>query len=180
MGNKMKTGKGFSLIEVMVAVFVMAIGLLGLASLHGLTMKNNNNALYRTVAFQLANQMAEGMRANQGLTSGYLNAFAQGNGQSSQQSAVMSIGGEGENGGSAGGDSFGPSCFASTPCDAPSMVRYEVAAWLKSLEYQLPGGTGTITRDAASNLIAINVSWQERVAGQLQGEQKSHTLLVNL
>lgn len=167
MVNSIQSKEGFTLIEVMVAVFVMAIGLLGLASLHGLAMKNNNNALYRTVAFQLANQMAEGMRANRGLADGYLNAFT----QSQQNNATAT---EDESA------SFGPSCFGSAPCDTSSLIRYEVSAWLKSLEYQLPGGTGTITRDAASNLIAINVSWQERVAGQMQGEQKSHTLLVNL
>ena len=172
-----KSVQGFSLIEVMVAVFVMAIGLLGLASLHGLAMKNNNNALHRTVAFQLANQMAEGMRANQGLTNGYLSAFSQ-NGQSDGNSQSNSR--EGAADGQGEQASFGPSCFGTVPCDSASMVRYEVAAWLKSLEYQLPGGTGTITRDAASNLIAINVSWQERVTGQMQGEQKTHTLLINL
>jgi type IV pilus assembly protein PilV len=55
---------GFSLIEVMVALLVTSVGLLGLASLQLVSLKQNHGAYLRSQATALAHDMVERMRAN--------------------------------------------------------------------------------------------------------------------
>jgi type IV pilus assembly protein PilV len=55
---------GFTLIEVLVAVFVLAIGLLGAASLQVVGTRGSNSAYYRSQATLIANDLAERMHVN--------------------------------------------------------------------------------------------------------------------
>lgn len=64
--HRIRSPKGFTLIEVLVALVVLSLGLLGLASLQLLGLKNTNNAYYRTQASMFANNMVERIRANPG------------------------------------------------------------------------------------------------------------------
>lgn len=59
-----KTVTGATLIEVMVALLIMSIGLLGLASLQLSGVNTNSNSEKRTQAAFIANDMVERMRAN--------------------------------------------------------------------------------------------------------------------
>lgn len=59
-----KQNHGFTLLEVMVAVFVLAIGLLGMAHLQITSLKHNQSAEFRTQAALLAADMLDRMRAN--------------------------------------------------------------------------------------------------------------------
>lgn len=54
---------GFSLIEVLVAVLILAIGLLGVAGVQVISMQNTSNANLRTQATIYAQDMAEQIRA---------------------------------------------------------------------------------------------------------------------
>ena len=56
--------RGFTLLEVMIAVFVLAIGLLGMAHLQITSLKHNQTAEFRTQAALLAADMLDRMRAN--------------------------------------------------------------------------------------------------------------------
>ncbi len=55
---------GFSLMEVMVAVFVLAVGIVSVAGLQFTAKRGNFEAIQRSTATQLANDMVERMRAN--------------------------------------------------------------------------------------------------------------------
>ena len=55
---------GFSLIEVLVALLVLAIGLLGLAALQAQGLRFNHDAYVRTQATHLAYDIIDRMRAN--------------------------------------------------------------------------------------------------------------------
>lgn len=55
---------GFSLMEVLVAVLILAIGLLGLAGLQSTAMKQTHSAATRSKAAVLAYDMVDRMRAN--------------------------------------------------------------------------------------------------------------------
>jgi len=56
--------RGFSLVEVLVAVVLLSIGLLGLAKLQFWGVRHTGSAYFRTQATQIANEMVERMRAN--------------------------------------------------------------------------------------------------------------------
>lgn len=55
--------RGFNLLEVMVAMFVLAFGLLGLAALQVQTLRSNYSAMLRTQATFLAIDVTERIRA---------------------------------------------------------------------------------------------------------------------
>ncbi len=69
-----QTQEGFNLIEVMIAIFVLAIGLLGMASIQLTGLRSNQSAYFRTQASILAYDIADRMRANsaQALATGYV------------------------------------------------------------------------------------------------------------
>lgn len=56
--------KGFTLIEVLFAVIIMSLGLLGLAGLQATGLRNNTSSYLRSQATFLAYDMADRIRAN--------------------------------------------------------------------------------------------------------------------
>lgn len=70
--------QGFTLIEVMVAIVVLSIGLLGLAGLMASSLKNSHSAYHRTQATWFAYDALDRMRTNRevALAKGYDLALA--------------------------------------------------------------------------------------------------------
>ena len=62
--NNLYQSKGFSMIEVLVTVLILAIGLLGLASMQVQALKGSADGGQRGKAVWLAQEIAERMRAN--------------------------------------------------------------------------------------------------------------------
>ncbi len=56
--------KGFSMIEVLVSLFILGVGLLGLATLQMTNLKNNHSAQQRTTATVLAYDLFDRIRLN--------------------------------------------------------------------------------------------------------------------
>jgi type IV pilus assembly protein PilV len=55
---------GFSLIEVLVAIVILSLGILGLAGLQAASIRNTSASGQRTIAINLAADIADRMRAN--------------------------------------------------------------------------------------------------------------------
>lgn len=124
--------RGASLIEVMIAVLVFSIGLLGAGIMNSSAMKNTHNAYLRSQASFLADSMAERMRANPaGVTAG------------------------GYNGGFSGASPALPGCGigASAGCDAAGVAQRDRAVVGQQVTNLLPAGAGNI----ACNLNAVPV-----------------------
>lgn len=62
--------RGITMIEVLVALIILSIGLLGLASLQANSLKYNQSAYMRTQATQYAYDIADRMRANRDVALG--------------------------------------------------------------------------------------------------------------
>lgn len=62
--SRFRRDRGFSLIEVLIALLVLAIGLLGLAALQAQGLRFNHDAYVRTQATNLAYDIVDRMRAN--------------------------------------------------------------------------------------------------------------------
>ncbi len=73
----MRKQAGFTLIEILVTVVILAVGLLGLAGLQATSLKYNSTAYQRSQATSLAYDIIDRMRANAGRArSGYYNRNA--------------------------------------------------------------------------------------------------------
>src|SRR5579863_5743578 len=59
-----KTIAGFSLIEVLIALVILSIGLLGIAAMVSESLKSKESSYYRTQALDLASEIVDRMRAN--------------------------------------------------------------------------------------------------------------------
>ncbi|WP_306522463.1 type IV pilus modification protein PilV [Rheinheimera sp.] len=64
LSARLKLQKGVSLLEVLIAVLVLSVGLLGVAGLQTANIRNTQSAHQRTMAVLLASSMAERIRAN--------------------------------------------------------------------------------------------------------------------
>ena len=126
---------GFTLIEVLVAVLVMSIGLLGLASLQATSLRFNNDSSAQTQAAYLTSDMADRMRANVSKAAGYPAQAA------------------GEN----------ANCYTAAGCTPDEMAANDIFEW-KALTESLPGGQGAITA-LAGGLFTITVMWDEQRSG---------------
>jgi len=62
--HHIKSSTGFTLLEVMIAMVIFSIGLLGLAGIQAVALSNNNSAYTRTVSMQLAYNMTDVLRAS--------------------------------------------------------------------------------------------------------------------
>lgn len=148
---------GFSMIELLVAVLVMGVGVLGITGLQMVSLQNNRSALVRSEAVQLAYDMMDRIRANPG-------ANYDGLGVGDDPPAATN-------------------CVAGN-CSAAQMVAFDQASWkcvlgnfntnavctglraagvLAPVAAQpgLPSGDGSIAVDGATGVVSISVTWQE-------------------
>ncbi len=118
---------GFSLIEVLVALFVLSIGLLGLAGLQTLGLKFNTQSYQRTQAVLNAYDIVDRIRANAGgIAVGVYDNIG------------ITV--------PAPGLPLNPDCGAVTPCDNTQMADYDIAQWKNSLTELLTQGKGAVCR----------------------------------
>jgi type IV pilus assembly protein PilV len=68
--------RGLSLIEVLVAMVILSLGLLGMAGLQAAGLRTSQSSFYRAQAAQYAEDMAERMRANLGQAANYAIAMS--------------------------------------------------------------------------------------------------------
>jgi type IV pilus assembly protein PilV len=67
-----RSAGGFSMIEVLIALVVLGIGLLGLALLQTMNLRYTKSAQQRTQAINLASELLDTMRANRSEAAAYL------------------------------------------------------------------------------------------------------------
>jgi len=132
---------GFTLMEVLIALLILSIGLLGLASLQTNGLRSNQMASMRTTATQLANDIADRMRANPTGVDAQSYVIA-----TSDADPVIPV---------------GETCEGTT-CTAPQMATYDLAQWRGAVR-ALPGGTSAIVRTVTGTVVThtITVYWDE-------------------
>ena len=67
----LRTARGFTLIEVLIAVLILSIGLLSLALTQANSMRNNHSSYLRTQATLMAGDILDSVRANRAVAGGY-------------------------------------------------------------------------------------------------------------
>jgi type IV pilus assembly protein PilV len=167
--------RGFSLVEVLVALVIIGVGMLGLAKIEVLAYASTSTASQRSIAALEAASLAAAMHSNRN----YWSATP----------ANLSI--------TVAGTTITPTDAAlsgttkcnvvGTPCGAPALAAYDLLQWVTDLNAALPNPTGTVscpTPVSGPVNCTIQVSWTENQTGinsQSQGNSMAasvYTLYV--
>lgn len=138
----MRRERGITMVESLVALVVLSVGMLGIASLHLASLKTGRTALIRTQAVNLVNDMADRIRANPRARAAYHSA------------------------------SYAPpalrDCVAAANCSTQQLAEDDLARWLAQVADALPGAAPLaeveFTAAAAAgrpDRYRIRVEWQE-------------------
>jgi len=136
--------EGFTIIEVLIAILVVSIGLLGMAGLQTAGIQQSHKSYMKTQASMLAYDMTDRMRANlEGVRAGSYDAV------DSSTSPVTSA----------------PNCDSNSTCNASQMAQYDIYHWTNksakgSIAELLPSGVGTVSNDG-NGVFTISVMWDE-------------------
>lgn len=132
---------GFTLIEVMVALAVVSIGMLGIASLYTQALGASRTTQYRSQAINLMSDMADRIRGNR------LGGVAYA-GAAQDRNCDLSGG---------------------ATCTPAFMAQDDLFNWGAQVNALLPGGAWAVTRNAATlpPTFTIQVQWDEVGQGQM-------------
>jgi type IV pilus assembly protein PilV len=157
---------GFTLLEVLIALLVMSIGLLGIGKMMMLSARANDSAYMRSQATALAYTMLDAMRANRqaAISSGYDTAMGVFPGAAAACGTVAS------------------------PCNSGQQAQTDLWQWGNTLAVALPLGAGSVTtvvapdvKTGANNVTAtIVVQWSDKVAEQSFGSAAGNILSITL
>lgn len=157
--------RGFSLVEVMVALIVLSVGLLGIARMQSLAMSSTSIASQRALAALQAESLAASMHANRGY---WTNGDPAGSTLTIQGTTFTYTTGFAAL--SAAGT---PACTSTaTPCTPVQVAAHDLNVWvngqggLGGLLRLLPGDNAIISCGTLTPLACtITISWAENATG---------------
>jgi type IV pilus assembly protein PilV len=117
--------RGFSLIEMLVALIIFSVGLLSIAGLQTVSKQANFESLQRTSASQIAYGLLEDMRLNADAVDIYVGA--------------------GELGGGSRGGEPAPNCAGTAVCNAAQKATHDLWFWEQVLDgnFEMNGNAGS-------------------------------------
>lgn len=132
--GKQRHAAGFTLLEVLVALVVLSIGLLGLSGLQATSLRNNHSAFLRSQATILSNDIVDRMRANRdAATAGSYDIL-----YDQTPTPVTCVG----------------------SCSAVQVAQLDLLEW-RAYVGRLPGGESEITREDAEDVAEVKVCWSD-------------------
>ena len=146
---------GFTLIEILTAIVVFSIGLIGLGFLMTSAVRSNHVGFQHTQASFVAESILDRMRAN--MIGVWNNSY---NGTYSAATATP-----------------GNLCGAASTCDSAAVATRDTWAWGQLIGQMLPAGSGTVacvrpappaniqTVPVYNGTCTITISWIERSEG---------------
>ena len=138
MRRVITNNRGFTLLEILIAVVVLSIGLLGIAGLQALGQQSNHSAYLRSQATVLAYDMIDRMRANRVAV------------QNGNYNAVDTT----------ANTYTDPGCVSSS-CSSSQMAQYDMYDWQQELANELPTGNGTVAGAGAGSVFTVTVMWDD-------------------
>lgn len=159
--------RGFSLIEVLVALIVLSVGLLGIAKMQALALASTSVAGMRSLAAVEASSIADAMHVNRGF---WANSNASGLNVSVVGSTVTVT---------QAGPTTPPvlpyvDCSKNGPCNGPTIAGYDLQMWANALSNLLPGDQATISCNASDPIdCLITIQWSEQAIGMNGAQAQS-------
>lgn len=125
---------GFTLLEVLVAVFVLAVGILGAAAMQLTALRTRHQSSLMSAGVQLASSLADSMRANVETmrAADSANPYLQLNYDAADGAPQQPV----------------ASCFAGTGCNAAQLADAELYQFKHALYAGFPGGRVLVCRDS--------------------------------
>lgn len=148
--------KGFTLVEVLVTVVIMAVGLLGLAGLQTTSLRQNLSAEQRGKAAQLVYDMSDRMRAMANRTS--LVDLEQYTENAAEEGSCISY----------------TSSIIAAGCTSLQMASQDKFEWLNEINNSLPGGEGDVS--VAAGVYTITVNWDDNRDGNTDTSDASFSV----
>ena len=137
-----KRQAGAGLIEVLIAVLVLAVGLLGFAAMQTQAMRSNYETLQRTRASLLAEEILDRMRANLN-EAAFRDSYVI---QMADDKPVIDENLDCEDASNTNvANGTGPAC------SEDEMADWDLVQWLDRIDSIIPGGDGAITRPGANS-----------------------------
>ena len=133
MGSSLRLRAGFTLVEVLVALFVVSVGLAGAAALQTLAVRAARDAAHLADGSRLARSLAERMRANP-------RALALPDADNPYVRLDYDAAG--------GAPTASALCYADAVCDADELARFALYEVSAAVAAGLPGGRIRVCRDA--------------------------------
>lgn len=147
--EKKNSQQGFSLLEVLIALIILGIGMIGIARMLIIAHKTNSSSYSRQQAVQSAYDILDRIRANRLIAiSGNYNVN---NLVTSGTPTIPS----------------GPSTNCeTTTCSSTDLASYDTWYWLAKDVAQLPNGCGSITTATAGSntTVTVTVQWDDSAA----------------
>jgi type IV pilus assembly protein PilV len=125
---------GFTLVEVLVALFVVTLGIAGAAGLQMLAVRAARDAACLADGTRIAWSLGERMRANGLVLS-----------RPDVSNPYLQLDYDADS----GAPTAAPSCYADTACDPDDLARFDVFDVSTALAASFPGGRIRVCRDAA-------------------------------
>jgi type IV pilus assembly protein PilV len=153
---------GFTLIEVLVALIVTCIGLLGIAKIQALVYANTGSASTRSLVALQASGLAATMHANRVYWSAGLAPYSGGTGftitGTTISDSTLNSTATGITDCNLGG--------ASAPCTPPVLAAFDLHTWARGLNGMLPGANPVTTITCNPGTVPINcviqITWNEK------------------
>jgi type IV pilus assembly protein PilV len=166
---------GFSLIEIMVAVLVISVGLLGIAKMQALAISNTGNSRVRALAALEAAGLASAMQADRLY---WTTVPTVGN------DLTATVSGATIKTASDGTLSTAQTCINGTVCTVAQMAAFDLQSWATNLNSVIPNETASIDcnlPNATSYVTCtITVSWTENLVNSNSAQQTNSTVQTAL
>jgi len=151
---------GYSMVEVLVVVLLLAVGLVGALAMQARAMRTRQESAMLTEALQAAATLADHIRANSAQSSAYLGFAFDASAQAVPNAAADCAG---------------------APCDAGALAQRDLGEFRQHLQAALPAARAVTCRDSAAEAggrlqwpcsgeagapIVIKIGWRSRTPGE--------------
>ena len=147
-----KTNGGFTLVEVLVSLTILALGLLGITAMQTSSLRFNNAALLDSQAQFLLNDMVERIRANNSVNT-YLITYTEEL------------------------DPLAVDCAVNT-CNSNQMAQWDMNQWRSNVVAALPQGESQILFNPLNRVYVVSIRYDWSQLGDEDGGDGKRTLSI--
>ncbi len=160
--HRYRASRGFSLLEALIGFMILSIGMLGIASLQGISLKVGKTSVYGSVAMMKVEELFESMRANPTVLATYAASGA--------------------------GSGVANACSGAQGCTYADLALDDIFWWKQNLTAGLPSTASTTTGVTVSfaappsklATVTVTVNWSERNKDSATSVVKTYTDSANI